>query len=90
MFEMIVGYPPFYSDDPLTTCRKIVNWRMFLKFPDEIQVGMAWQLPAGVKAHGLGSPSGTLQLLAPSFWKQQFFSTYYEYKLCYEDSSVVL
>ena len=38
MFEMIVGYPPFYSDDPLTTCRKIVNWRMFLKFPDEIQV----------------------------------------------------
>ncbi len=38
MFEMMIGYPPFYSDDPLTTCRKIVNWRMFLKFPDEIQV----------------------------------------------------
>lgn len=38
MFEMMVGYPPFYSDDPLTTCRKIVNWRMFLKFPDEVQV----------------------------------------------------
>jgi hypothetical protein len=29
------GYPPFYSDDPLTTCRKIVNWRAFLKFPDD-------------------------------------------------------
>lgn len=41
MFEMVVGYPPFYSDDPLTTCRKIVNWRMCLKFPDEIQVGLA-------------------------------------------------
>jgi serine/threonine kinase 38 len=39
MYEMVVGYPPFYSDDPLTTCRKIVNWRMFLKFPEEIQVG---------------------------------------------------
>ena len=26
-----VGYPPFYSDEPLTTCRKIVNWRMFLR-----------------------------------------------------------
>ncbi len=26
------------SDDPLTTCRKIVNWRMFLKFPDEVGV----------------------------------------------------
>ena len=21
MFEMIVGFPPFYSDDPMTTCR---------------------------------------------------------------------
>jgi hypothetical protein len=35
------GYPPFYSDDPLTTCRKIVNWRMFLKFPDEIALSPA-------------------------------------------------
>jgi serine/threonine protein kinase len=26
MYEMMVGYPPFYSDDPLSTCRKIVNW----------------------------------------------------------------
>ncbi|KAL4592956.1 hypothetical protein LXL04_005965 [Taraxacum kok-saghyz] len=23
MYEMLVGYPPFYSDDPITTCRKI-------------------------------------------------------------------
>eukprot|EP00201_Polytomella_parva_P023273 CAMPEP_0175045356 /NCGR_PEP_ID=MMETSP0052_2-20121109/4366_1 /TAXON_ID=51329 ORGANISM="Polytomella parva, Strain SAG 63-3" /NCGR_SAMPLE_ID=MMETSP0052_2 /ASSEMBLY_ACC=CAM_ASM_000194 /LENGTH=525 /DNA_ID=CAMNT_0016308855 /DNA_START=48 /DNA_END=1625 /DNA_ORIENTATION=+ len=38
MFEMLIGYPPFYSDDPITTCRKIVNWRMFLKFPPEIQI----------------------------------------------------
>ena len=29
------------SDDPLTTCRKIVNWRLFLKFPDEIAVSPA-------------------------------------------------
>ena len=33
MFEMLVGYPPFYSDDPMSTCRKIVNWRQHLKFP---------------------------------------------------------
>jgi hypothetical protein len=26
MYEMLCGYPPFYSDDPLSTCRKIVNW----------------------------------------------------------------
>ena len=23
MFEMLVGYPPFYSDDPMNTCRKV-------------------------------------------------------------------
>lgn len=40
-FNTHTGYPPFYSDDPLTTCRKIVNWRMFLKFPDEIAINPA-------------------------------------------------
>ncbi|XP_054778365.1 uncharacterized protein LOC129286421 isoform X2 [Prosopis cineraria] len=35
MYEMLVGYPPFYSDDPMTTCRKIVNWKTHLKFPEE-------------------------------------------------------
>jgi serine/threonine protein kinase len=35
MFEMIVGYPPFYSEDPMSTCRKIVNWKQFVKFPEQ-------------------------------------------------------
>ncbi|KAK6940647.1 Protein kinase domain [Dillenia turbinata] len=35
MYEMLVGYPPFYSDDPMSTCRKIVNWKTHLKFPEE-------------------------------------------------------
>ncbi|KAH9608860.1 hypothetical protein KSS87_002349 [Heliosperma pusillum] len=38
MFEMLVGYPPFYSDDPMTTCRKIVNWKTHLKFPEEAKL----------------------------------------------------
>jgi serine/threonine protein kinase len=38
MFEMLVGYPPFYSDDPMSTCRKIVNWRTYLKFPAEARL----------------------------------------------------
>lgn len=23
MYEMLVGFPPFYSDEPMTTCRKV-------------------------------------------------------------------
>ncbi|GAA0147591.1 non-receptor serine/threonine protein kinase [Lithospermum erythrorhizon] len=38
MYEMLIGYPPFYSDDPMSTCRKIVNWRSHLKFPDEVKL----------------------------------------------------
>ncbi|EOY30371.1 PREDICTED: serine/threonine-protein kinase 38 isoform X1 [Theobroma cacao] len=38
MYEMLVGYPPFYSDDPVTTCRKIVHWKNHLKFPDEARL----------------------------------------------------
>ncbi|GKD24415.1 serine/threonine-protein kinase tricorner-like protein, partial [Tanacetum coccineum] len=40
MFEMIVGYPPFYSDDPMSTCRKIVKWKMNLKFPEEARLSL--------------------------------------------------
>lgn len=38
MYEMLVGYPPFYADDPLTTCRKIVHWRNHLKFPEDAKL----------------------------------------------------
>ncbi|XP_039686421.1 serine/threonine-protein kinase tricornered isoform X2 [Medicago truncatula] len=38
MYEMLVGYPPFYSDDPVTTCRKIVHWKNHLKFPEEARL----------------------------------------------------
>ncbi|XP_009775057.1 uncharacterized protein LOC107818846 [Nicotiana tabacum] len=38
MYEMLVGYPPFYSEDPITTCRKIVHWRNHLKFPEETRL----------------------------------------------------
>ncbi|KAI4389535.1 hypothetical protein MLD38_001751 [Melastoma candidum] len=38
MYEMLVGYPPFCSDDPRITCRKIINWKTCLKFPDEPKI----------------------------------------------------
>ncbi|KAA8537752.1 hypothetical protein F0562_027668 [Nyssa sinensis] len=38
MYEMLVGYPPFCSDDPRITCRKIINWKTCLKFPEEPKI----------------------------------------------------
>ncbi|KAG6585669.1 Serine/threonine-protein kinase tricorner, partial [Cucurbita argyrosperma subsp. sororia] len=38
MYEMLAGYPPFCSDDPRMTFRKIINWRTCLKFPEEPKI----------------------------------------------------
>ncbi|KAH8494807.1 hypothetical protein H0E87_021276 [Populus deltoides] len=40
MYEMLVGYPPFYSEEPMSTCRKIVNWINHLKFPEEAKLSV--------------------------------------------------
>lgn len=33
MYEMLYGIPPFYSQDPNSTCMKITHWREYLNFP---------------------------------------------------------
>ncbi|WMV27426.1 hypothetical protein MTR67_020811 [Solanum verrucosum] len=38
LYEMLVGYPPFCSEHPRMTARKIISWRTCLKFPDEPKV----------------------------------------------------
>jgi len=35
LFECLVGYPPFYAEEPLQTCRKIVNHKRTLVIPSE-------------------------------------------------------
>jgi len=35
LYECLVGYPPFYAEEPLQTCRKIVNYKRTLKIPQE-------------------------------------------------------
>ncbi|KAK4768631.1 hypothetical protein SAY87_003772 [Trapa incisa] len=40
MFEMLIGYPPFYSKDPRVACRKIINWKICLKFPEEVKISL--------------------------------------------------
>lgn len=34
LYEMIIGYPPFYSESPNDTCHKILNWAETFGFPE--------------------------------------------------------
>jgi serine/threonine kinase 38 len=38
---MLVGYPPFFSDDPSITCQKILQWRKTLNIPPEANLSPA-------------------------------------------------
>ena len=35
MYECLVGYTPFYADDPVATCKKILKWDENLDLPEE-------------------------------------------------------
>ena len=37
-FEMLYGYPPFCSDTPMETYRKIMNFKETLEFPSDIAI----------------------------------------------------
>jgi len=41
LYECLVGYPPFYADEPLQTCRKIVNYKKNLRIPTEANLSPA-------------------------------------------------
>uniref|UniRef100_A0A914C6Z0 non-specific serine/threonine protein kinase n=1 Tax=Acrobeloides nanus TaxID=290746 RepID=A0A914C6Z0_9BILA len=38
MYEMLIGYPPFCSETPQETYRKVMNWQQTLIFPPEIPI----------------------------------------------------
>ena len=38
MFEMLFGYPPFCSQTPQETYRKVKNWKWPLKFPLKVAI----------------------------------------------------
>ena len=38
MFEMMIGYPPFYSDSSTETCKKILNWENNLEIRSEANI----------------------------------------------------
>ena len=39
-FEMVVGYPPFYSEEPKLTCQKIVNWKKNFRVPRDANLSI--------------------------------------------------
>jgi len=41
LYETLIGYPPFYADDPMATCQKILNWRQTLRIPAEANLSPA-------------------------------------------------
>ncbi len=41
LFEMLVGYPPFFSDDSSITCQKILHWKKTLVIPPEANLSPA-------------------------------------------------
>lgn len=40
---MLVGYPPFFSDEPSLTCQKILQWKKTFSIPYEAKLSLAAQ-----------------------------------------------
>ena len=37
-FEMVVGYPPFFSENPGDTCKKIIKWKEHFSIPEDAEL----------------------------------------------------
>lgn len=68
LFECVCGYPPFYADQPMLTCRKILNWKTTLAFRRE---SVAKLTPACIDfirhlicdaEHRLGTKNGAIEM----------------------------
>lgn len=61
LYEMLVGYPPFYADKPVETCHKVVAWQRHFTIPKEARLSNNAQdlirrliAPASERAKGVG------------------------------------
>jgi serine/threonine kinase 38 len=83
-YEMMVGFPPFYADEPMATCRKIVAWRAHLRFPPEAEKALSPAARAFITDllrdvdSRLGSVSGAAELRAHPFFEGVDFDRIYE------------
>ncbi|KAM7513007.1 hypothetical protein LguiB_011882 [Lonicera macranthoides] len=87
MYEMLVGYPPFYSDDPITTCRKIVHWKNHLRFPEDARLtpeakDLICRLLCDVE-HRLGT-GGAEQIKAHPWFKDIVWDKLYEMEAAFK------
>lgn len=41
LFEMLVGYPPFYADKPRDVCQKILSWQKYFVIPRDARLSNA-------------------------------------------------
>jgi serine/threonine kinase 38 len=81
MFEMLMGYAPFYSDEPMTTCRKIVHWRHHLRIPDDAPISSeARDLIERLLCDAdqrLGTSGGVQEIKSHAFFKGLNWDTLY-------------
>ncbi|XP_062160187.1 uncharacterized protein LOC133867439 isoform X1 [Alnus glutinosa] len=87
MYEMLVGYPPFYSDDPITACRKIIHWKNHLRFPEEARLtseakDLICRLLCDVE-HRLGT-GGAHQIKAHPWFKDVVWDKLYEMEAAFK------
>ncbi len=86
LFECVCGYPPFYADQPMLTCRKILNWRTTLAFRRE---AVAKLTPACIDFirrmicdadHRLGTKNGAIEMRNHEWMKEVDFERIREKK----------
>jgi hypothetical protein len=39
--QCLVGFTPFYSEEPVITCKKILRWEQFLDIPEEVAASLS-------------------------------------------------
>ena len=88
MFEMLVGYPPFYSEEPMTTCKKIVHWKHYLRIPEEAKLSAAakdfiLRLMCGVNDR-LGTRGGANEIKAHPFFQGIDWPSLYSKSAAYQ------
>ncbi|VDK86800.1 unnamed protein product [Onchocerca ochengi] len=73
MYEMLIGYPPFCSETPQETYRKVINWKQTLLFPPEMPISVDAKTTikkfCSEPEHRLGHSNGVEELKTCHFFR---------------------